>query len=297
MSEIEILHNRFCQYSEVFKGNTKASIKWLRSEFKSFLKYSNVESIAEVNRVVIEDWILKGKMENNWAPKTVKTRLQAVSLFLDWCLRENLLKENYVKDIPKPKIPTRIPKNLTKAEAMNLLDWARNYPYEYKFERTRGVAIIATFIYTGVRKEELRNIRVQDIDLENKSLFIHNGKGDKDRIIPLHQNLIYHLEQYLKDRKRLNKCCPYFFTAMRQDSRMGDLVIKRLILKLKKASKIDFYPHLLRHTFATLMLDGGCNLYALSKMLGHSDIKTTTIYLSASKAHLQEQISKHPIDF
>jgi site-specific recombinase XerD len=296
MNEIEILHNRFCQYSEVFKGNTKASIKWLKREFKSFLKYSNVQLLEEVNREVIEDWILKGKLDHNWAPKTVKTRLQAVSLFLDWCLRDKLIEENFVRDIPKPKIPTRIPKNLSKAETMNLLDWTRNYPYEYKFERTRAVAIINTFIYTGIRKEELRNLRIQDVDIENKTLFVYNGKGDKDRIIPLHVNLISVLEQYLKDRKRLKKCCPFFFTAMRQDSRMGDLVIRRLIKKIRDKSKIYFYPHLLRHTFATLMLDGGCNLYALSKMLGHSDIKTTTIYLSASKAHLQEQISKHPLD-
>ncbi len=295
MSEIETLHHRFCQYSEAFKGNTKATIKWLKSEFRSFLKFSNVDSVGQVNRTVIEDWILKGKLENKWSAKTVKTRLQALSLFLDWCVREKYMKENFVKDIPKPKLPTRIPKNLTKDEAMLLLDWTKNFPYDYKFERTRAVAIIATFIYTGVRKEELRNLRFQDIDLENKTLFVFSGKGDKDRIVPLHSNLIFSLEQYLKDRKRLKKCCPYFFTAMRQDSRMGDCVIKRLISKIRDKSKIDFHPHILRHTFATLMLDGGCNLYALSRMLGHSDIKTTTIYLTASKAHLQEQIGKHPL--
>jgi site-specific recombinase XerD len=297
MSEIEILHHRFCQYSEVFKGNTKATIRWLKSEFRSFLKFSDVQSLKQVDRTVIEDWILKGKIEHNWAAKTVKTRLQAMSLFLDWCVRENHIKGNCIHDIPKPKLPTRIPKNLSKEQAMHLLDWTRNYPYNYNFERTRAIAIIATFIYTGVRKEELRNLRWQDIDLVNKTLFVFNGKGDKDRIVPLHQNLIFILEQYLKDRRRLNKCCPYFFTAMRQDSRMGDSVVKRLILKLRNKSKINFHPHILRHTFATLMLDGGCNLYALSKMLGHSDIKTTTIYLSASKAHLQEQIEMHPLTF
>ncbi len=297
MSEIEILHHRFCQYSEAFKGNTKATIKWLKSEFRSFIKFSNVESINQVNRIVVEDWILKGKLEFNWSAKTVKTRLQAVSLFLDWCVRENLIQENCIKDIPKPKLPIRIPKNLTKEEAMLLLDWTKNFSYDYKFERTRAVAIIATFIYTGIRKEELRNLRMQDINLENKTLFVFNGKGDKDRILPLHNNLIIILEEYLKDRKRLKKHCPYFFTAMRQDSRMGDSVIKRLITKIRDKSKIDFHPHLLRHTFATLMLEGGCNLYALSRMLGHSDIKTTTIYLAASKAHLQEQIGKHPLTF
>ena len=73
-------------------------------------------------------------------------------------------------------------------------------------------------------------------------------------------------------------------------------MIKRLVEKLREKSGIYFYPHMLRHTFATLMLEGGCDLFALSKMMGHSDIKTTTIYLSATTAHLQEQIKKHPLD-
>ncbi len=73
---------------------------------------------------------------------------------------------------------------------------------------------------------------------------------------------------------------------------LGHTVVK----KIRQKSGIHFYPHLLRHTFATLMLEGGCNIYALSKMLGHSDIKTTTIYLAATTAHLQEQIRKHPLD-
>ncbi len=297
MSEIETLFSRFCQYSEVFKGNTKASIRWFNNEFKSFLKFSKVHSINEVNRKVIEDWILTGKLECNWSAKTIKTRLQAMSLFLEWCKREKLIEENYTKDIPKPKLPMRIPRNLSKDEAMKLLEWTRNFPYEYKFDKTRAIAIIATFLYTGIRKEELRNLKLEDVDIENKTLFIQNGKGNKDRIVPLHIELIYVLKGYLNDRRRLNKQCPFFFTAMRQDSRMGDCVIKRLILKLRGKSKIDFHPHVLRHTFATLMLEGGCNLYALSKMLGHSDIKTTTIYLTATKAHLLEQIEKHPINF
>jgi site-specific recombinase XerD len=136
-----------------------------------------------------------------------------------------------------------------------------------------------------------------DIDIENKTLFVQQGKCGKDRLIPLNQSLIEILADYIKERKRMKKCCPYFFTCLNQDMQMGEAAIKRLVFKLREKSNIHFYPHLLRHTFATLMLEGGCNLYALSKMMGHSDIKTTTIYLGASNAHLQEQMCMHPIDF
>ncbi|MBS1492230.1 MAG: site-specific integrase [Bacteroidetes bacterium] len=72
--------------------------------------------------------------------------------------------------------------------------------------------------------------------------------------------------------------------------------IKRLVERIKEASGIKFHVHKLRHTFATLMLEGGCDIFSLSKMMGHSDIKTTTIYLAACVHHLREQILKHPLN-
>ena len=76
---------------------------------------------------------------------------------------------------------------------------------------------------------------------------------------------------------------------------MSDNVIKRLFAKLQQKSKLKFHPHMLRHTFATLMLEGGCDIFSLSKMMGHSDIKTTAIYLTATVKHLQGQMRKHPL--
>lgn len=296
MTDIEKLHQRFCDYSLVFKGNTPRSIRWLKDIFQYFLRFANIETPGQITREMIESWIFEGKIQKKWSAQTIKNRLQALSLFVDWLIKEEYLKENPIKKIPRPKIPQRIPRHLNKEEATQLLDWVRNFPYGYKFERTRAVAVIAGFIFTGIRLEELKNLRMEDIDLASRTLFVKSGKGEKDRIIPLNPRLVEILEEYLQDRKRLRKTCPYFFTAMRQDTKMGDSVIKRLIQRLRKKSGIHFYPHLLRHTFATLMLEGGCNLYALSKMMGHSDIKTTTIYLSATTNHLQEQIGKHPLN-
>ena len=153
------------------------------------------------------------------------------------------------------------------------------------------------FVFTGMRLQELLNLRMTDVQFENKVVFISSGKGDKDRIIPMNQDLIKILSEYIKDRDRLNKTCPFFFTSLTHDTGLQYLVVKRLVEKLRTKSGIHFTPHMLRHTFATLMLEGGCDIYALSKMLGHSDIKTTTIYLSATTAHLQEQVAKHPLSF
>jgi len=127
-------------------------------------------------------------------------------------------------------------------------------------------------------------------------LFVRQGKGNKDRVIPICDRLSETLVRYLIERQRLNKTCPEFFTSLNRNMGFTSIGLKRLVVKIKEVSGIQFSIHKLRHTFATLMLEGGCDIYSLSRMLGHSDIKTTTIYLAASAEHLRGQIMKHPLN-
>lgn len=147
----------------------------------------------------------------------------------------------------------------------------------------------------GIRKKELLNLKYTDVDVENLSIFIRQGKGSKDRIIPINYRLAETLQKYLEVRKKANKTCPEFFASYHMNMKFTESGLKRLIERINAASGIKFTIHKLRHTFATLMLEGGCDIYSLSKMMGHSDIKTTTIYLAASVNHLRDQILKHPL--
>jgi site-specific recombinase XerD len=103
------------------------------------------------------------------------------------------------------------------------------------------------------------------------------------------------LKPYLLERSETNPYSIYFFVSRDAKGKLSEKAFRRLITKMRDTSKIFFTPHMLRHTFATLMLEGGCDVFSLSKMLGHSDIKTTTIYLTATVKHLQTQIGKHPL--
>jgi len=152
------------------------------------------------------------------------------------------------------------------------------------------------FLFCGLRKSELLNLKYTDVDLENMSIFVRQGKGSKDRVVPISLGLVPSLKKYLEERKRLNKTCPEFFASLNRNSGYTINGLKRLVIQLKQCSGINFTVHKLRHTFATLMLEGGCDIYSLSRMMGHSDIKTTTIYLSASTEHLRSQITKHPFN-
>ena len=115
-------------------------------------------------------------------------------------------------------------------------------------------------------------------------------------MVPTSYTLAQTLKRYALDRKRLKKTCPEFFTSLNRNQGYTENGLKRLVVQMRKASRIKFTIHKLRHTFATLMLEGGCDIFSLSKMMGHSDIKTTTIYLAASAEHLRSQMTKHPLN-
>jgi len=143
---------------------------------------------------------------------------------------------------------------------------------------------------------EMSQLKVREVDFENNLIHVINGKGGRDRIVPMCAALKRMLLDYWKERERLKKDSVYFFTCLRGDQQFTYNSLKKVVGAVKRGSKINFSPHKLRHTFATLMLEGGCDLFTLSKMMGHSNIKTTTIYLSASVGHMQEQMLKHPLN-
>jgi len=295
MSEIKTLHRQYCQHAETFKGNTKRGVQWLESCFSRLLAYQDITEIEQIDRPFIENWLLDGKSRYQWKAKTIRNYLCAVSLFLDWCVKQNIILKNHAKDIPRPKLPKRLPRNLALEDAKQILACATNATYPTRFQKSRAPAVIGCFLYTGVRLNELYNIQVDHVNLEAKSLFIAGGKGDKDRLIPLTSQMIRIFTAYVVERKRVRHNSPFFFTSVQGDQQIGCSVVKRLVERLRTISKVHFTPHMLRHTFATLMLESGCDLFSLQKMMGHSDIKTTTIYLSATMDHLRGQIAKHPL--
>jgi len=297
MSDLLALYHRYCDYSETFSGRSPYTLKGQLCVFKQFVRRTDISELYQMTRPLIENYILDSKINKNWSPNTIRNTLTTIKSFLEWCKNQGFLSTNPAKEIPTPKAPKQLPHSLSKEEAMRLLEWLKITKFHYAFERSRGLAMIGIFLYTGIRRKELLNLKVSQVDFNKHTLFVDSGKGDKDRIIPLNHRLIGFLKAYLKEREKLGKTTPYFFANLRHNKRMSNQAIRRLFERLKKESGVYAYPHLLRHTFATLMLEGGCEIYALSKMLGHSDIKTTTIYLSVSMRHSREQIHKHPLSY
>lgn len=272
------------------------TLRRYRQVVNYFSNSYKIQELEDVNIKNLRELFFNGRIERKWSANTFINYHKSLSVFFQWCVKEGLMKEDLTTDIEVPRLEKRLPPKLSKQEAMRLLEVVYNYPYFYKFLRHRNYAIFATFLFAGIRKKELLNLKLTDVDLENFSIFVRQGKGNKDRVVPMSYKLAEILKKYLQERIRLKKTCPEFFASLNRDCGFRDIGLKRLAEKMRRVSKIDFTVHKLRHTFATLMLEGGCDIFSLSKMMGHSDIKTTTIYLAASVEHLRGQITKHPLN-
>lgn len=294
--DIKILLGRFCEYLLSIKGYSKDTIRRYHTVINHYCKMMHIEEIGKVTDDNVREMFYVGRSQRHWSPNTFIVYHKTLKVFFRWCVKQGYLVKNPVDDIEKPRVEKKLPYKLTKQMALDLLEVVYNYPYENKFLRYRNHAIFSTFIFCGLRKQELLNLRYTDVDIDNLTIFIRQGKGNKDRVVPISYTLAQTLKKYRDERKRLNKTCPEFFASSRDN--MGFTVngLKKLIDKMRVVSKMKFSAHKLRHTFATLMLEGGCDIYSLSKMMGHSDIKTTTIYLSASADLLRSQMIKHPLN-
>lgn len=293
---IHILHERFCEEARLVLNLSPATLKWYRYTFGYYAKHSRVEVLEEVTTQGLKEFLYYGRLEREWTAESFVNMRKGLKSFFKWCVKSGYLSSNPIDPIEKPKLGKKLPKRLTKEEAFKILEVSFNMKYGYRFNPYRNRAIFAVMIYAGLRAKEMMDLKVRDIDFDNGIIHVMQGKGGKDRIVPICTALKEILKAYWVERERLKKDTAYFFTRMRGSGPFTYNCLKRVVDAVKKQAKIDFSGHRLRHTFATLMLEGGCDLFTLSKMMGHSDIKTTTIYLSASVGHMREQILKHPLN-
>ncbi|MBS1631483.1 MAG: tyrosine-type recombinase/integrase [Bacteroidetes bacterium] len=294
--DISILCEQFCDYSISFRGQSKATVRRYKYVIGCFVSFTGITELSRVNVAAVRQLFYYGRTQRKWSVNTFIVYHVTLKVFFRWCMNQGLINFNPISDIEKPRLEQKLPKRLNKQDALRLIEVVYNYPYEHRFLKYRNHAIFSMFIFAGLRKQELLNLKYTDVDIQNLTILVQRGKGNKDRIIPISYTLAQSLKRYVEQRKRFNKTCPEFFASSNRNRGYTDEGLRMFVREIRKASGINFSIHKLRHTFATLMLEGGCDIYSLSKMMGHSDIKTTTIYLSATTELLKSQIAKHPLN-
>jgi integrase/recombinase XerD len=191
------------------------------------------------------------------------------------------LKRNYpVEEVPYPKAARRLPNILTQEEAVRLIDSASNL-----FHRT----MLMTLYSTGIRRAELCRLKVEDIDSTRMILHIRQGKKNRDRDLPLSPKLLETLREYWRWMQPKTYLFPGTKDGWRADKPITAKVLWEACREAAKRAGITkpVPPHLIRHSFATHLVEGGADLPTVQLLLGHSDLKATSIYLHLSERHLK----------
>ena len=191
------------------------------------------------------------------------------------------LKRNYpVEEVPYPRAPRKLPIILTQEEAFRFIDSASNL-----FHR----AMLMTLYSTGMRRAELCHLKVEDIDSVRMVIHIRHGKRNRDRDVPLSPKLLETLREYWRWMHPKTYLFPGTKNGWRADKPITPKVLWEACREAAQAAGItkDVRPHLLRHSFATHLLENGADLPTVQLLLGHSDLKATSIYLHLSERHLK----------
>ena len=287
----------------------KLEINSLVDSYKDFLIYEKGLSentvsayISDINKVsgqeeyfdienFLPDTYLMSSNNKNYSGSTKKRLQSSINQFLKY-----LIDENYIANIEINNVSIMSEKKLPHVLSPNEIDKLIDFYNHDLFISSRNKTIIDFMYSTGCRVSELINVEESDIDIEEAFVRLE-GKGSKQRIVPLGSKVLINLESYLplrnKDRKSKNN--KLFISKSYKN--LDRTAVFRIIKStgVKAGIHKELYPHILRHSAATHMLEGGCDLRTVQEFLGHSSVSTTQIYTKVTKAFLEEAfIESHP---
>ena len=273
----EIL-NKYLNSLENINNYSSNTIKSYKNDITQYL--NEEEKIGEFSD------FLKICSKKNYSKSTINRKITSVKSFLFWSAENNYFDRNLIKPVTSLKTDKKLPNVLTPNYINELLD---TLPVNTDKD-IRNNAILELMYSSGLRVSEVSNLTTKDIR-NNKSIKVI-GKGNKERILPLTQRAFNSIKNYIKtsrDTFTNEKSGQYLFLGVR-GGKLSDREIRRIV-KLR----VGTFPHSLRHTFATHLLDGGADLRIVQELLGHNDPNTTQIYTHVSKKQMKKKYKQsHP---
>jgi len=285
---MEELIEVFLNYLSVERGLSQNTIVSYREDLNTyidFIKSRSINSLSKTTKNEITDFMFHQK-DRGLCANSVARRLAALRMFYRFLVRERILNNDPTSLIDSPKLWKKIPETLSVNEVEALL----SQPNTKNIQGIRDRAILETLYATGMRVSEAVNLKLADVNLEIGFLRCI-GKGNKERIIPLGRKAISSLKRFLGVGRPalLKKKESEFLFLNRFGKKISRQSLWKLIKRYAKLARIKkpIKPHILRHSFATHLLEKGADLRSVQEMLGHSNISTTQIYTHVNKDRLK----------
>ncbi len=292
---MDLLHSfyNYLQYEKRYSVHTLVSYTNDLSGFSDYLiKTYGGTTILEARHIHIRSWLVQ-LMADGIQPRSVNRKLSTLKSFYKFLIKNGHLKKSPLLKVTAPKVSKRLPVFVDEQSMNELLSRARGNDY---FSQ-RDYLIVKLFYCTGLRVSELALLTIQQINFSQKNIKVL-GKGNKERIIPLEKSILEELKLYMTIRQEIlgeKELYALFLTNSLQAiyPRAIHNIVSRQIAGVSKMEKKS--PHVLRHTFATHLLNNGAEINAIKELLGHANLSATQVYTHNSIEKLKNTYKKaHP---
>ena len=283
---------KFLEHLKLDLNYSDKTIKSYQQDIESFKKYLNSKGtdIEQANQQLIRMY-LSEQMKEGKTKVTCCRRIAGLRHFYDFLVRSNFIKENPFLFVGAPKKEIRYPEALYLEQVEELFSKNRERTDDLKL---RDQAIIELLYASGVRVSELVNIKMNAIDLKNRTIRVF-GKGRKERMVMFSKSCQKTLKDYLIN-SQLRGSSDYLFTNSKGEqltTRGVEYILEQI--QNKCGVQLGLHPHMLRHTFATHLLEGGADLRVIQELLGHESINTTQVYTHITEEAMKYQfVMSHP---
>jgi integrase/recombinase XerC len=275
-----------------YSTHTVKAYKTDLSLFQDYLKEIYEVSIQKTNHSMIRSWLVE-ELNNGNSARTVNRKITSLKSFFKFLVKEEVIKVNPTLKISSSKTSKKLPQFVGVDDMNKLLDKLK---FNEDFSGYRDKLIIEIFYSTGIRLSELIKIKVTDCDSVKKQIKVL-GKRNKERIIPLTKELIKSIENYMILRNQVRAVDRSYLLLTDSGKKLNSsLVYRKVNNLLKDVTTLDKRsPHILRHTFATHMLNNGADLNVIKELLGHASLSATEVYTHNSIDKLKQIFNNaHP---
>lgn len=277
---------KYLRYEKNCSSHTEIAYFKDLSQFQEFVENeTGTFDIESVDADLIRVWV-STLMENGLKETSVNRKLSSVKSFYVYLQRKGVVDVNPTSYVSGPKVSSRLPDFVKHSDMIKVLS---PLSYSDDFEGVRNHFLMELFYATGMRREELIMLKDENVDISSCTLRVH-GKGNKERLIPFSEKTKKHLLKYIDVRNtEIENRTPFLFVrknGMKMCSTMVYTIVNKHLSSVKTISRKS--PHVLRHSFATAMMDNGADINAVKNILGHASLSSTQLYTHVTFKELKK---------